>query len=604
MKPLFTILTGSILFFANAQEIKFQDHSLKSNNNYFHSFEGYLDPMPLRVSGGVAVGDINNDDLIDLFFVLGDGQLGLMLLNKGDGDFEDITDKANLNLPEFKGSGPLFFNFNQDEYIDLIIGSVNKKPPAIFKNNGDLTFTKVKIPEFEVLNGMNTGTITAVDYNKDGLDDLFFSHWLEDPNKKHFWQKKSNGTYLCADSLLNFNCVLTEKDFSFSANFFDFNNDHYPDLFLCSDFGTSQIWLNQSGVEFELDKQNILTDENGMGGTIGDFDNDGDFDWFVSSVYDNDGILEGNWGSTGNKLYLNNGNGMLLESAENYGVENASWGWGTSFADFNNDGYLDIITVNGWPQGSAQFRNDSTKIFMSKQAAYFTEEAENFNLIDTLQGRGLGCLDFDNDGDLDFVVSNYRGPIKIWKNELKNKHNYLSVKVKESDHNPFGFGVKLNLYSGNLHQTRLIQCGTNYLSQNANIAHFGLGAEINDIDSLVIEWNDQTRQTEYNISLNQNITISKIDEIENEAIGYEVYPNPSKQMVNAKFKIDNFTTRKYTCEVFDIEGKNYLTLTPSSVTANLVLFKNINISKFESGTYFITLKNNNNILKTTNFIKI
>lgn len=108
MKPLFTILTGSILFFANAQEIKFQDHSLKSNNNYFHSFEGYLDPMPLRVSGGVAVGDINNDDLIDLFFVLGDGQLGLMLLNKGDGDFEDITDKANLNLPEFKGSGPLF----------------------------------------------------------------------------------------------------------------------------------------------------------------------------------------------------------------------------------------------------------------------------------------------------------------------------------------------------------------------------------------------------------------------------------------------------------------------------------------------------------------
>ena len=233
--------------------------------------------------------------------------------------------------------------------------------------------------------------------------------------------------------------------------------------------------MNDKGVGFSLNTNVVLDDENAMGSAIGDFDNDGDFDWFVTSVFDDDGVLEGNWGGTGNKFYVNNGDGELSEQSADYGLENASWGWGTTFADLNNDGFLDIIVVNGWPQGSDQFKNDRLKIFISENGQYFNELASDFNLIDTLQGRGVSCVDFDNDGKLDILVSNYRGAAKVYQNELKNENHYIKLNLWESETNAFGHGVKATIFAGNSVQNQIVTNGSNYVSQNPNQLHFGLG---------------------------------------------------------------------------------------------------------------------------------
>ena len=331
--------------------------------DYTHSFSITAPPMTFIIGGGSATGDIDNDGYLDLFIILGEKQNGVMMHNNGDGTFSELEDFVGNNTFPYYGSGPLFFDYNQDEYIDLIIGSHFGKPPIIFVNNSDLTFTKIERPEFESLNFENTFTITSMDYNMDGYQDLFMSHWLENFEENHFWKNNGDGSFSNVDSLLGFYNPFINLENFHATNFSDINGDDWPDLLAASDFGTSQIWINKGGKKFELDTLNTLTDENGMGSTVADFDNDGDMDWYMTNIYDDDGVSEGNWGITGNKLYVNDGNGVFTEEAELRGVQNSDWGWGTSFSDFDNDGYLDLIATNGWPYNNNQFILITTFVF-------------------------------------------------------------------------------------------------------------------------------------------------------------------------------------------------------------------------------------------------
>jgi len=512
----FSLLISGILFSillpydSVGQQLTFTNVSEVAGLDYTHNFSVSNPPMQFIIGGGSATGDIDNDGYLDLFFTLGNEQEGVMMHNQGDGTFEELNGFVGDNAFPFFGSGPLFFDYNQDEFIDLIIGSHFNNPPVIFVNNGDLTFTKIMPPEFEVLNFDNTFTITSMDYNLDGYQDLFFSHWLEEFKENHFWRNNGDGSFTNVDSLLRFYNPYFGVEYFHATNFSDINGDGFPDLLASSDFETSQIWFNKEGRRFELDTINILNDENGMGGTVGDFDNDGDMDWYMTNIYDDDGVIEGNWGTTGNKLYVNDGNGIFTEKANELGVDNTDWGWATSFSDFDNDGYLDLIATNGWPNNNEQFVLDPTKIFLSESADTFIDVTVQVGLLDSLQGRGLSAFDYDLDGDLDVFITNINGAVSLWRNNLVSDHNFLSVTLTEPEVNRMALGAKITIYTGDHTQLREIRCGSNYTSQDPMNAHFGLGtAQV--VDSLSIRWQDGSLQTYYDVEVNQHMQITKLN---------------------------------------------------------------------------------------------
>lgn len=587
-----------------AQSLSFTNVSIEAGIDYTHDFTAIMPPMTFVIGGGSATGDIDNNGYLDLFFTLGDEQNGVMMHNNGDGTFTELEGFTGDNQFPFYGSGPLFFDYNQDEFIDLIIGNHFNKPPVIFVNNGDLTFSKMVRPEFESLNFENTFTITSMDYNMDGFQDLFMSHWLENFEENHFWKNNGDGSFSNVDSLLGFYNPFINLENFHATNFSDINGDGWPDLLAASDFGTSQIWINKEGQKFELDTLNTLTDENGMGSTVADFDNDGDMDWYMTNIYDDDGVSEGNWGVTGNKLYVNDGNGVFTEEAELRGVQNTDWGWGTSFSDFDNDGYLDLIATNGWPYNNDQFIRDHTRVFLSQESEYFVDITESTGLLDSLQGRGLSAFDYDLDGDLDVFITNINGALSLWRNNLSNDNNYLTVTLTEPEVNRMALGAKITAYTGDHTQLREIRCGSNYTSQDPMNAHFGLGtADI--IDSLIVKWQDGSIQSYFDVAVNQQLDITKLivstTSLENGQASANLYPNPSSADITIEFDSPLILSNPI-CEIINANGQIVDRLTKTLRDDKYLSFSYSPTQKLASGTYFALLTNEGNKIICLSFV--
>ena len=598
MKLYITIMISILLEGLLIAQFKDVSHLLGEDN--WHSFNQIFDEMPLRVSAGIAVSDVNNDGFQDLLFSLGDNQCLKLLVNKEGREFVDETSMYNLSNLSFRSSSPHFFNLNNDEFIDFIVGSVDGTPPKVFLNINGEKFELQENTGFEILAGRNTITIQSTDYNNDGFEDLFLSHWLEDFEQDHFWENLGNGKFKPADTDLDFYSPFDTIDYCHNAKFLDINGNGFEDLLLTSDFGTSQVWLNLSGDKFIYIPHYNLSEENGMGSALGDFDNDGDFDWFVTSVYDDDGILEGNWGGSGNKFYKNEGLGNFIESSEELRVYDSSWGWGTTFADFNNDGYQDIITVNGWPQGSDQFKNDHLKLFISNQAEFFIESASQLGILDTLQGRGVSVFDYNQDGCLDIVTSNYRGPLKLYENQCINDYHYLTISLWESNQKPFGEDCRIEIYNGSKIQLRKVSNSSNYVSQNPLEVHFGLKNN-KVVDSLKVYWSDNSTSVLLNVEANQKLHIAK-PEVGQNFIHYRglVYPNPATNRISViintplsleeKIIISNSAGIIHNIEKYRTiyDGETYVF--------------NIDISSLSSGIYYIVSENRS--FDPISFIKI
>ncbi len=234
-------------------------------------------------------------------------------------------------------------------------------------------------------------------------------------------------------------------------------------------------------------------------------------DWFVSSIYDPNGIIEGGWGITGNRLYRNKGDGSFEDVTIEAGVEHGFWGWGSCMYDFDNDGNLDIAHVNGWgfspgPLITAEYFFDPTRLFMSNGDGTFTEKALKLGLDDTGQGRGIVCFDFDRDGDIDLFIANNNQPPKLFRNDFGNQNNFLSVKLNGLAPNTEGVGARVIVTTGTDVQMRELRVGSNFVSQNPVIAHFGLG-NTDIADQIMVKWPDGQ------ISILENVTSNQILEI-------------------------------------------------------------------------------------------
>jgi hypothetical protein len=240
-----------------------------------------------------------------------------------------------------------------------------------------------------------------------------------------------------------------------------------------------------------------------MGTALGDYDRDGDLDWFITAIYDTTFLGT----NPGNRLYRNNGDRTFTDVTSAAGVRNTgpglSWGWGTTFFDYDNDAHLDLIATDGFISG---YGSDRTTLWRNNADGTFTDVSIAAGISDTGQGRGLLHVDFDRDGDLDIVIANYAAAPILYRNDGGNDSNWLRVRTIGTISNRDGIGALIqivpDLNNKQDFQIWEISSGSSYLSQNELTAHFGLGNFAGPIDLVEVHWPSGLVQRFANVAIN------------------------------------------------------------------------------------------------------
>ncbi len=487
--------------------------------NYEHQIVGESPSDSEQIVAGAAAADYDGDGYIDLFAVGGNAANANMLFrNRGDGSlvFDQVADAAGIDTRGMRSAGAAFADLNGDGHLDLLVGAVEQDPILLFLSDGQGGFDNAS--ESSGLSAMqrpNSFSPALADIDADGDLDLALSHWLWngsfDPqpalsSTETLWLNDGHASFSDHSGPAGFTAAIGQDglDFSFTPNFSDINDDGRPDLLLASDFGTSQVFINRGNGEFEETTTDVISDRNGMGATVGDYDNDGDMDWFVTAIAA-DGVDTP--GFDGNRLYRNDGDGQFEDVTDAAGVRVGGWGWGSCFADLNNDGLLDIVHVNGW--SDQRFSRLASKLFIANGDGSFSEMALAAGLFTDRQGRGLVCADFDRDGDVDIYLANNRNFAELYRNDTVSDHHWLTIQLRDNaTTNRFGIGAKLTIHNGDQQQTREIRVGNNFVSHGPAEAHFGLGDD-NGIERLTVRWPDGDQTVLTNLSGDHVLTVQR-----------------------------------------------------------------------------------------------
>lgn len=446
------------------------------------------------VGGGVAAADYDNDGDIDFYVVGGQVDPSHLYENQGNGSFIERAALVGLAIDGWY-SGPSFGDVDSDGDLDLFVSGIDNTKPRLFENRiNDSIGRFVDITGESGINitARNTVSATFYDYDNDGWLDLATTHWTNlkpGADTQTLWRNTGDGSFTGATLSSGLSGALLEGDidFTFTANFTDFDNDGDGDLLMVADYHESQVLRNNGDGTFSnITDKRVIIDQAGMGAAVGDYDNDGDMDWFVTSIYN----IDENGNYFGNRMYRNDGNGEFSDAT--LGLADGGWGWGACTADFDNDGALDIAHTNGWiTEGRWDYSDDNVRFFHNVDPAnlQFEERAMDIGFENVSQGRGIACFDMDRDGKLDIVLTNNAADnVVVFHNRTRNSNHYVSVKLNGRPPNHFGVGARIIATTEALTQTRELGGSNNYASHNPYEAHFGFGEETR-VDIRVI-WPD------------------------------------------------------------------------------------------------------------------
>ncbi len=489
-----------------------------------HRYDPLKKPIePRWISAGAAVGDVDGDGDLDLFIVGGEWGQDVFYRNRGDGTFEDASVASGLNARGRLGSGPIFVDLDGDRDLDLLSFSVSGSPEVpsdppvaipealtkVYRNRGDGTFDDISAESGLGRFYAPTYAGALADVDLDGDLDLFLSHWRF-PTGGFLWAGDGTGSFVDVTGAAIGTSSSALLPFSFTPTFADFDGDGWPDLAVAGDFGTSQVLRNQGGGSFVAATSASVTDENGMGAVVGDFDGDQQLDWFVSSIWDPDGIPDGTWGVSGNRLYRGTGGFDFADATDTAGVRQGYWGWGACAADLDLDGDLDLIHTNGFNAlGASEFHADPVRLYVNQGAGTFDEEAFSLGTALPEQTRGVVCFDYDRDGDLDLLFAINNGAARLFRNELDlAERHYLSVSLRGQGTNTHGIGARVTLEAGGLTQVRELRAGGGFVASGPPELHFGLGASVR-VDRLEIRWPQGVRSVLGGVSADRAIEVDE-----------------------------------------------------------------------------------------------
>ncbi|MGH9202537.1 MAG: FG-GAP repeat domain-containing protein, partial [Vicinamibacterales bacterium] len=348
-------------------QIRFEEIAEKARVRHVHRtrrFSGKnADTLRMFTSGGssVAVGDFDNDGFDDLFVTNSDaGQPNRLFRNSGDFTFADVTESAGVaggNDPLSIVSDSLWFDYDNDGWRDLLVARFGT--PILYRNEGHGRFRDVT--QRSGLNQFaNTIAIIAFDADRDGHLDLLLGNYFQPVNLLDlkttkvlpndldkavngggvtFWRNNGNGTFTNATAQAG---LANQMGWILDVGHGDLDDDGDPDIYLAGDYGTDRLYFNNGDGTFrDVTEAAIGFDtKKGMNAEFADYNNDGRLDIYVTNITDE-------YMKECNMLWHNNGDGTFTDLSKETGTCDTLWGWAAKFADFDNDGWLDLFAVNG-----------------------------------------------------------------------------------------------------------------------------------------------------------------------------------------------------------------------------------------------------------------
>jgi hypothetical protein len=549
-----TWLIAPLLICAQTPAISFTDVSAASGMNVSHISSADNRYIVESMSGGAALFDCDADGFLDAATVNGSsvenykkgGDSFVTLYRQIDGatsktpKFENITTAAGLTRKGW-GMAVTAVDYDNDGQLDLLATGFGGN--AVYRGVGQCKFQDATEKSGLKGSGFMTGAAWA-DYDRDGDLDLFVARYVSlnlnnlpvfgsSPTCSFkgirvqcgprglpgetdlFYRNTGDGSF--EEVAAKIGVGDDKKYFGLSAIWGDYDNDGWLDLYVADDSSPNYLYKNnRNGTFSEVGPETGTSysdsgDEQGsMGIAWGDYDNDGKPDIFVTN-FDNEH----------NTLYKNLGSkGFLDVSPETKigAVSKPYVGWGTSFEDFDNDGWLDLFVVNGhvYPQIELA-KTDSQMGFRQHFLLHrnlgdgtFDEMSKEAGLrnLPLLSRRGAAFGDLNNDGLIDVVVTNLGNPPTVLLNKSENKNESVTIKLVQTKFNQSAIGARAILQTDKRQMMREVQAGASYLSQNDLRVHFGLGQD-EKIQNLEVRWSDGTTEIVSNIAPNRISTVTQ-----------------------------------------------------------------------------------------------
>lgn len=519
----------------------FKDVTLKSGIDFKYNFGDYTYGNILESSGsGITVLDYDLDGDMDLLMLNGTYLDGIsdpegmvfqnttntFYRNNGDGTFSDVTGETGI-IDTHWSMAASTADFDADGDLDILL--LNYGPNVFYRNNGDGTFTDITgltgLQGPETLNGFVKWSVGAAfwDFNNDNLLDVIVGNFLAfDPEYKsptapdmmpHPSEYKGQASMLYRqESDGTFTNVTEETGLYFpdskcmGLTVFDYDQDGDNDLFQGNDHQRNFLFRNDGNATFTevgLGSGLAVNDQGhptgSMHGSLGDVDRDGLIDMLVTDL---------KYGA----LYRNLGNGVFEDITQRSGVADVFQGkgeWAASLFDFDNDGDLDIYSANGTAeelilQPPLLLENNGAGSYKNVGA----DRSEYFK--DKRSGRGGVVWDYDNDGDLDIIISHVdlKATPVLLRNDSNNDNHWLGITLEGSKGPAAAIGATITVRYGSQSQTAVNQWNTSYLSSNDPRIHFGLGRS-GSVDIVEIHWSDGTRESHSDIPMDQYIIIKQ-----------------------------------------------------------------------------------------------